>query len=230
MTDHKPPAANARGERDDRFMEQLEQRYGTGSHAVVHDTPRAVLIANIKSALDLAEVSDKVVLEIGAGTSLYLKMFLENDCRRLIANDLSEAALRLIPIDDPRFEPLPGDFLKAPIPDNSVDIVFAHLTLTVVEPLLDQFFARIFRLLKPGGLLVTRDINYFCPVAHYRRLRAPTRSAVLKLYSPLRYKRQVTNAGFAVERIVPSTTNHPWTTGNWLLGTTFTLRARRPGN
>jgi SAM-dependent methyltransferase len=208
-----------------QHRKRLEERYGTGHHAALHNVPDDVLISDMRTVIAPEEFSDKEVIEFGAGCSLYLKLFLEFGCRRLVANDLSGKALRLNRINDPRYQPLPGDFLTVLLKDNSHDIVFAHLTMMLVVPLFDEFLARAHRVLRPGGSFVTFDANYICPVSIYRRYANPRLGGLAHIFSPFDLQRRAIRQGFEVPTLIPLTTNKRWTRGNWLLGTSFWMRA-----
>lgn len=98
----------------------------------------------------------------------------------------------------------------------------------LVMPMIDDFFVKIYRVLKPGGCLVSFDANYVCPVSIYRRFSDRGRANPVRIFSPFSFKRRAMRHGFDVEKLVPLTTNHPWVTGNWLLGTGFMMKAVKP--
>ena len=48
-----------------------------------------------------------------------------------------------------------------------------------------------------------------------------------RLFNPFRYADTFRSHGFEVEKLVPFTAPLPFTTGSWLMGTSFWLRARK---
>src|SRR5262245_27592907 len=96
---------------------------------VVPSVSRHVLVDNLTHLIELSEFRGKAVLELGAGCSLYLPLFLEAGASKLVANDLLEKRLALSRIEDARYVEVVGDFLEVHIPSNEFDIVFSHLTL-----------------------------------------------------------------------------------------------------
>lgn len=212
----------------DAQLALIKKRYAMDQFNIVHTVPDHILIDNLRAVIEPEEFKGKDLLEIGAGCSLYLKLFLEFGCRRLVGNDLIEKRLKLNKIDDPRYEPMPGDFLKAPIENDSFDIVFAHLTMMFVVPMFDQFLARAYSILRPGGSLVTFDANYLCPISLYRRYADRSGANPARLFSAFDLKRRAIRQGFEEVALVPMTTNRQWMKGNWFLGTSFWMRAVKP--
>jgi len=209
-----------------RQLDLIQRRCADDRFNTVPDTPEDVLIANLSTVIAPHEFADKDVLEIGAGCSVHLKLFLDFGCRSVVANDLVAKRLALIDTSDPRCTVAAGDFLEAPIAAASIDIVFAHLTMMWVVPMHDAFLARINRILRPGGCLVTFDANYVCPLSIWRRFADRTLNPS-RLYSPFAFARRAARHGFQVARLVPLTTSRPQLTGNWLLGTSFMMRAEK---
>jgi hypothetical protein len=120
---------------------------------------------------------------------------------------------------------VPGDFLEVAIP-GPVDIVFACLTMMFIMPMLDDFILKIRDSLQPGGQFISMDPNYLCPLSIYRRF-ADRKPNPARLFSPHRYADAFSRHGFEVEALLPFTAPFPWTTGSWLLGTTFWLKVRK---
>lgn len=172
-----------------------------------------------------AEFSGKTILEIGAGCSDYTTVFLSNGCEKYYANDLIPQRLEASRKNDSRYVALPGNFLEVALPE-PVDIVFACLTMMFVIPMLDDFIVRIRDSLKPGGVFISMDANYLCPLSIYRRF-ADRKPNPARLFSPHRYAAAFRSHGFDVESLVPFTAPAPIATGNWLLGTTFWLKVRK---
>lgn len=172
-----------------------------------------------------SEFAGKTILEIGAGCSHYTALFMASGCKKYYANDLISERLAASRIDDPRYIAMPGNFLEIEPPE-TVDVVFACLTMMFIMPMLDDFIVRIRDALKPGGVFISMDPNYLCPLSIYRRFadRKPNPS---RLFSPHRYAAAFRRHGFEVESLVPFTAPAPFATGSWLLGTTFWLKVRK---
>lgn len=168
---------------------------------------------------------DKLVLEIGAGCSHYTALFMTNGCKKYYANDLISERLAASRIDDPRYIAMPGNFLEIEPPER-VDVVFSCLTMMFIMPMLDDFIVRIRDALKPGGVFISMDPNYLCPLSIYRRF-ADRKPNPARLFSPHRYAAAFRRHGFEVESLVPFTAPAPFATGSWLLGTTFWLKVRK---
>jgi ubiquinone/menaquinone biosynthesis C-methylase UbiE len=206
----------------------ITKRYQIEAFNVVHPIAKSTLIENLSHVLDPAEVSGKTVLEIGAGCSNYLALFLELGVGQLLANDIVQKRLELNNISDPRYISIPGDFLELSLSESVADIIFAHLTFMFLVPLFDPMFKKVFRVLKPGGLLITIDPNYSCPISLWRLIRGRSDTNPERLFSPFRFAKGAKENGFVVERLVPFTSNHGRATGHWPLGTCFGMRASKP--
>ncbi|MEX0853085.1 MAG: class I SAM-dependent methyltransferase [Bauldia sp.] len=201
-------------------------RYADGRNLRLGDIQPDVLVSRyLSKVMAPEEFAGKTILEIGAGCSLYVPVFLGHGCARYYANDLIPERLAAIRVDDPRYVELAGDFRHIEPPE-PVDLVFATLTMMLVVPMLDQFVRKIATILKPGGMLVSMDANYFCPLSIFRLIRERTNNPV-RLFNPFRYADIVRRNGLAVEALVPFTAPLPRLTGNWLLGTSFWLKARK---
>lgn len=179
----------------------------------------------IHYGLDLSEIKGKVVLEIGAGCSQYIPLFLNHGCKCFYANDLMPERLAIIAPDDPRFVSLPGDFCEVEIPEK-VDIVFCSLTLMMLKPLFPAFAKAIHAALKPGGIFVCMEANYMSPLSFWRWLKHYDPS--VKIFSPWTLSRALQDAGLVIERMTPVTAPAPWTKGIWPLSTAIWIRARKP--
>lgn len=204
------------------ILERYADRRNIG---IRHTDPRVLVTKFLSKVMPVEEIEGKVILEIGAGGSQYVPVFLDNGCAKYYANDIIPERLNAVRVYDSRFVPLPGDFRKVIIPE-SVDIVFANLTMMFLQPVLAEFIHRIHGSLKTGGAFLSYDSNYICPLSIYRRFSAkgPNPS---RIFNPFKYARDFENNGFEIEALVPLTAAYPWTTGNWLLGTSFWLRARK---
>jgi len=102
----------------------------------------------------------KVAADIGAGTGFVTEGLIRNRLQ-VIAVDQSEAMLREMrnrfsDVEDIEYRV--GESEKLPIPDESVDYVFANMYLHHVESPLKSI-KEMLRILKPGGKLVITDMD-----------------------------------------------------------------------
>ena len=210
----------------DAHTQIILDRYKGPQDVGVNHTPPDVLVDTFLKPVANPDVfRDKIILELGAGCSQYIPVFLDNGCKRYYANDLVPARLEVSRVDDPRYIELLGDFRNITIPETP-DIIFANLTMMFLQPMLDEFVQHIAGSLDSGGLFFSYDPNYICPLSIYRRF-ADRGANPARIFNPFRYARTFRRHGFEVERLVPLTARYPWTVGNWLAGTSFWLRARK---
>jgi hypothetical protein len=199
-------------------------RYADRENIAVHQIDDSVLIGRyLSKVMDLNEVKGKTLLELGAGCSSYIPLFLKSGVGKYIANDLIPERLAAVDPGDARFVSLPGDFRSIVVPEKA-DIVLASLTMMMVVPMMDEFVGKLADTVKPGGHFMAMDANYICPYSIYRRFAV---GGPIQLFNPFSYADKFRKAGFEVEKLVPFTAAYPWTTGNWLAGTTFWIRARK---
>lgn len=211
----------------DSHTQVILDYYASKRGIEVHGTAPEDLVDRYLSKVMLPdELAGKVILEIGAGCSQYIPVFLGNGCKRYYANDLIPERLAVARVDDPRYKELSGDFRSIEVPE-PVDIVFANLVMMYLIPKLDEFVEAIGHQLDHGGRFLSMDSNYLCPLSVLRRVKESRHGIPARLFSPFRYADTFRRHGFEVEKLVPFTAPLPWTTGNWLLGTTFWLRARK---
>jgi SAM-dependent methyltransferase len=211
---------------NDSHVNLILKRYEDKENIGITVTEPSVIINRyLSKVMTVEELRDKTILEIGAGCSQYARVFLYNGCAKYCANDLIPERLAANKISDPRCVEFPGDFLAIDLRE-PMDLVFANLTMMMVIPMLDEFVAKIHSVLKVGGTFLSMDASYLCPLSIYRRFSDRTPNPV-KLFNPFRYARTFRQHGFVVERLVPFTPPLSFTTGNWLLGTCFWLRARK---
>ena len=211
----------------EKQQEIIRKRYSNDAYNVVHNIDREILLRNLEKTVSPDELRDKTILEIGAGCSLFLRFFLEYGCKKLIANDLIEGRLKLNHISDERYTEIAGDFLDVDLCEQP-DIVFSNLTMMFIIPVLDEFFAKIHRVLKPGGSMINSDPNYLCPISIYRCYSDRSGANPAKIFNPFWFAKKANEHGFIVEKLVPFTSKYPWTGRSWLLGTNFAMRARKP--
>ena len=91
----------------------------------------------------------------------------------------------------------------------------------------DEVIKKISRILRPGGIYLGMDPNYLCPISIYRRFADIWRPNPARLFNPFGLAKKFEKNGFRVESIIPFTGPYPSTTGSWIFGTTFWLRARK---
>jgi SAM-dependent methyltransferase len=210
----------------DRVLDYYSDRTNIG---VNHTDARLLYERYLSKAMTLDELKGKRILELGAGCSQYVPLFLDAGCAEYYANDLIPE--RLVPsrVADPRYHEIPGDFLTIGLPD-PVDITFASLTMMCLQPLFVPFAKRIFESLKPGGVFISMEANYFCPLNIYRNMKpgGSNHTGALKMFNPFSYAKIFREHGFEIELMLPFTGPYSWTTGFWPVGTAFWMRARKP--
>lgn len=210
----------------DPHTQIILDRYADREHiGIVRTPPEALISRYLSKVMQPEELAGKTILELGAGCSQYVPVFLGAGCAKYYANDIIPERLKVIRVDDSRYVEVPGDFRTIAVPEK-VDIVFASLVMMFIMPMLEEFVDKIADSVKQGGLFLSMDANYVCPLSVYRRF-ADRRPNPVRLFSPFRYANVFRKKGFEVEKLVPFTAPYPWTTGSWLLGTTFWLRARK---
>ena len=210
----------------DPHTQIILDRYADRENIGVRHIPQDVLVTRyLSKVMAPEELAGKTILELGAGCSQYIPVFLVHGCNSYYANDIIPERLAAVRVNDPRYVEIPGDFRAIAMPE-PVDLVFASLTMMFVIPMLDDFVHKIRDSLKDGGTFLSMDPNYLCPLSTYRRF-ADRRNNPSRMFSPFRYADTFRRIGFVVEKLVPFTAPQPWTTGNWVLGTNFWLRARK---
>ncbi len=212
--------------RPDPHTQVILDRYSDRVNIGIVHTPVDVLIAKyLSKVIQPEEFRDKTILEIGAGCSQYIPLFMQYGCKRYYANDIIPERLQATRVDDPRYVELPGDFRSVEVPEK-VDVVFASLTMMLLVPMFEDFAKRIVDVLKPGGLFLSMDANHLCPLSVYRVWNEKHANPV-RLFRPQGYASIFRKHGMVIEKLVPFTAPYPAVTGNWLLGTTFWMKARK---
>lgn len=208
---------------DDHTKVILDFYSDRGHIGVLCTAPDVIVNRYFSKIMSPDELRGKIILELGAGCSQYIPVFLKSGCAKYYANDIIPERLAVTRSKDPRYCELIGDFRTVSVPE-PVDLVFANLTMMYLQPILDEVVTKISDSLKRGGIFLSFDPNYFCPLSIYRHLvkRTPAR-----LFNPFRYAEIFRRHGFEIEKTVPLTPPLPWTAGHWLLGTNFWLRARK---
>jgi SAM-dependent methyltransferase len=214
-------------ESGDSHVQLILDRYKNRENIKIHRTEPQILVDRYLRKIALPnEFSGKTILEIGAGCSQYIPVFLGSGCAMYYANDIIPERLAATRSHDPRYVEISGDFRKIDAPV-SVDIVFSTLTMMFVIPMLGEFVEHIHRVLKPGGLFIGMESNHICPLSIYRRFADRGPANPTRLFNPFTYARRFADKGFDIEKLVPFTAGMEWTTGNWVTGTNFWIRARK---
>jgi ubiquinone/menaquinone biosynthesis C-methylase UbiE len=101
------------------------------------------------------------VLEVGCGAGYFLSRFLGYGAAHAAGIDLMEHRVALARERDPRLELVAGDASRLPWDDASFDVVSQFTCLTsVLDPdLRAAIAAEMWRVLRPGGALVSYDIS-----------------------------------------------------------------------
>jgi len=111
--------------------------------------------ARLLSRLDLVALEPRAVLDLGAGTGHASRALLRRYPRaQVIALDLAEAMLQESSRRQGwlrRFRRVCADAVRLPLRDAAVDLVYSNLMLQWCAEL-DQVFAEVRRILRPGGL------------------------------------------------------------------------------
>jgi SAM-dependent methyltransferase len=105
--------------------------------------------------------ADLRVLEVGCGSGYFLSRFLEYGARHASGIDLLESRVALARKRDPRLEVLAGDAAELPWDDASFDLVtqFTCLSSVLSPSLRQRIAAEMWRVLRPGGALLSYDMR-----------------------------------------------------------------------
>ncbi len=136
------------------YFDQIAHDWDQMRESFFSNTVRDVAIAT-------AEVQPgKIAADIGAGSGFMTEGLLQKGLH-VFAVDQSEAMLEVMKTkfqDADRVTYLQGESRSLPIPDASVDYVFANMYLHHVEAPLATI-KEMARILKPGGTLVITDLD-----------------------------------------------------------------------
>lgn len=143
----------------------------------VSDTERAKVYDRHKAWL--GDLSDKVVLDLGAGAGSPLSGWLAQTARRYHAVELSEMQLTLLKRNignGPTRRFIAGDFLDPEVTRKQYDVIYAHAVLhhfEYMEVVLDMAAQK----LRPGGVMITYDpLQTWLPIRMFRAVFRPFQS------------------------------------------------------
>jgi excisionase family DNA binding protein len=137
------------------YFDQIAPQYNEQRRIVYGDALREIIFSQIKIE------KEDTVADIGAGTG-YLTLELAKKAAQVFAVDNSSQMLSIAReeagkagITNIRF--LEGNAEKLPLEPGTVDLVYANMLLHHVnDPL--QVFKEMYRILKPGGMVMVTDI------------------------------------------------------------------------
>ena len=96
---------------------------------------------------------DLTVLDLGSGTGFFTDL-LASSYKQVIGLDISNKMLNFAKENrNKNIHWLEADAHKIPLQDNSIDFIYSNLVIQWFDPL-DKAIKEIFRVLKPGGLLI----------------------------------------------------------------------------
>jgi SAM-dependent methyltransferase len=101
------------------------------------------------------------VLEVGCGSGYFLSRFLDYGAGEAAGIDLMDDRVAIARERDPRLELVAGDAAALPWPDASFDLVtqFTCLSSVVDRELRQRIAAEMWRVLRPGGAVVSYDMH-----------------------------------------------------------------------
>lgn len=210
-------------------LEIIKQRYDNKNNTSSEISGEDSFNLYISKVLNKNDIYNKKILELGGGGSVYIDFFLKNNCMNYYVNDLVLQRLKMNSCSDLRYKEFLGDFIELEM-NEKVDIVMSNLTIMFLVPLFDDAIKAINRFLKIDGIFINMDPNYLCPLSIYRLYADKKGSNPARFFNPLSFAQKFRDNGFEVELLIPYTAKYPFTTGNWLLGTSFSMRARKIKN
>lgn len=203
----------------------LDRYSGDQSFGVPSVDEDILMNTYLGKVLDFSELEGRTLLEIGAGCSQYAPLFLKSGLKKYIANDLIEDRLVMSRTSDERHDEILGDFLDISLNEN-VDFIFASLTMMFVVPKFNEFIDKIDGFLEAGGVFISFDPNYLCPLSIYRRF-SDTKNNPSRLFNPFNYSNLFKEKGYVLEQLIPFSGPYPKLGNSWLTGTSFCMRVRK---
>lgn len=156
-------------------------------------------IANHLFALaDKSKVS--ITVDLGSGTG-YLTPTLAQYTDQLINLDIAEGMLTKARTHHALAHPICADAECLPLANQSIDRVIASLSVQWCYRL-DQLFSELYRVLKPGGIIVLSTLTQgtLYELAKAWSFADPTRTHVNHFYTTDRWQDAIRNAGFCVSQ------------------------------
>jgi len=119
----------------------------------------------------LTPLRNELILDAGCGTGVFTTDFLDTGAR-VVGLDISAPMLAVAKIKSPGqpFHPVRADILHLPFPDAFFD---KTVSVTALEFIVDANRAinELFRVTRPGGLVVVATLNSLSPWAERRRAK-----------------------------------------------------------
>jgi ubiquinone/menaquinone biosynthesis C-methylase UbiE len=113
------------------------------------------------------ELADKKILDIGCGTGMHLQRFLAYGAQpgNLAGIDLMPERIALAKQMNPAIDWRQGSAHELPYPDASFDLITLFVVFSSIlnEPLRQRIADEIWRVRKPGGLILCYDFTYSNP-------------------------------------------------------------------
>lgn len=139
------------------------------------DTPvgKAVLKYEVALVLDLLRpVRGEKILDAGSGTGIFTREFLVRGAN-VVGLDISWVMLRWAKAKSEAFSPgmVAADMTWLPFADGVFDKTVSVTALEFIEDE-KRAVAELFRVTKPGGIVVVATLNSLSPWAHHRRMNA----------------------------------------------------------
>lgn len=134
--------------------------YGYAEPGTTHFDNLDVCSENLYQHLfNFTDLTGKHSLEVGCGRGGGCELMLQSGPAKVSGLDFSETAIRFCKKqykNNPKLEFFQGDAEKQPFENNSFDVVL-NVESSHCYGNRDQFFAEVFRVLKPGGVFLYAD-------------------------------------------------------------------------
>jgi len=153
---------------------KIEQRFDEWAHKYNQwfDTPIGALVKHVEGEIlynFIQPESSDTILDAGCGTGIFTRDLVEAGAS-IVGLEISSDMLKcgIAKLSTTRFAGVQGDMLTLPFADNSFD---KTVSVTAIEFIADarQAVAELFRVTKPGGMVVVATLNRLSPWAERRR-------------------------------------------------------------
>ncbi|MBN1140493.1 MAG: class I SAM-dependent methyltransferase [Deltaproteobacteria bacterium] len=154
----------------DNWSDKYERWFATPLGKIVRDTEMKLLLEY------LAPVAGERILDAGCGTGIFTTDFLVTGAR-VVGMDISAAMLEVASRKakgmgrEKDFLAVTGNILDLPFLDGYFDKVISNTALEFIADG-EKALRELFRVLKPGGVLVIATLNRLSPWAEERTRRA----------------------------------------------------------